>query len=137
MNSLFRVSARNHAGMILMSKIAEAKGPDEFVSLNAIADEMKLSQGFLEEIATSLKKAGLIRGRKGPGGGYKLAKPASKITAEQILIALEGPVLLVPCGTKGCHVAKNCSAKSLWGFLQKDVLESLKQTTLSSIVYGS
>lgn len=136
MNSLFRVSARNHAGMILISRIAEAKSPDDFISLNAIADDMKLSQGFLEEIATSLKKAGLIKGRKGPGGGYRLAKPASKITAEQILIALEGPVVLVPCHGKVCGVAKYCKSKSLWSFLQKDVLQSLKQTTLSNIVYG-
>lgn len=123
--------------MILISTIAEANGSDDFVSLNEVARRMRLSQGFLEEIATSLKNAGLIKGRKGPGGGYKLAKPAEKITAEQILIALEGPVILVPCHGKSCAVAKSCRSKALWGFLQKDILESLKQTTLSKIVYGN
>jgi Rrf2 family iron-sulfur cluster assembly transcriptional regulator len=136
MNSLFRVSARNHAGMILMSKIAEAKSSDDFVSLNAVAEDMKLSQGFLEEIAMSLKKAGLIKGRKGPGGGYRLAKPASKITAEHILIALEGPVLLAPCHGGICSVASSCRSKFLWGFLQKDVLQSLKKMTLAKMVYA-
>lgn len=136
MNSLFRVSARNHAGMILMTQIAETKNSGDFVSLGAVAKEMRLSQGFLEEIAMSLKKAGLIKGRKGPGGGYQLARPASKITAEQILTALEGPVMLAPCQDQCCGVAKYCKSKSLWNFLQKDVLDSLKKTTLSDLVYG-
>ncbi|MDD5726772.1 MAG: Rrf2 family transcriptional regulator [Patescibacteria group bacterium] len=132
MNSLFRVSARNHAGMIMMTMLASAKG--EFLSLQEIADCMHLSQGFLEEIAMSLKKAGLISGRKGPGGGYQLAKPAAKITAEQILVALEGPVMFVDCGSGHCPVASACSSKSLWSFLQKDVIASLKKTNLAQIV---
>ena len=132
MNSLFRVSARNHAGMIMMTMLASAKG--EFLSLQEIADCMHLSQGFLEEIAMSLKKAGLISGRKGPGGGYQLAKPAAKITAEQILVALEGPVMFVDCASGHCPVASACSSKSLWSFLQKDVIASLKKTNLAQIV---
>lgn len=142
MNSLFRVSARNHAGMIMMTMLASAKSRSlasamtkgEFLSLQEIADCMHLSQGFLEEIAMSLKKAGLISGRKGPGGGYRLAKPAAKITAEQILVALEGPVMFVDCGSGHCPVASACSSKSLWGFLQKDVVKSLRQTTLADVL---
>jgi len=142
MNSLFRVSARNHAGMIMMTMLASAKSQSlasdvtrgEFLSLQEIADCMHLSQGFLEEIAMTLKKAGLISGRKGPGGGYRLAKPAAKITAEQILVALEGPVMFVDCGSGHCPVASACSSKSLWGFLQKDVVASLKKTNLAQII---
>lgn len=134
MNSLFRVSARNHAGLILMTQIAEAKSLGSFVSLNEVAQRMGLSQGFLEEIALALKQAGLIRGRQGPGGGYRLAKPAHKITAEQILIALEGPIVFVDCHGRQCPVVAACASKSLWGFLQKDVLTSLRKTTLAKIV---
>lgn len=136
MNSLFRVSARNHAGLILMTVIAEAQSSGDFVSLKDVARRMSLSQGFLEEIAMALKKSGLIKGRKGPGGGYRLAKPASKITAEQILTALEGPIALVECNGSKCPVSSHCSSKSLWNFLQKDVLTSLKKTTLAKLVYA-
>ena len=134
MNSLFRVSARNHAGLILMTQIAESQSPVSFVSLKEVAECMGLSQGFLEEIAMALKKAELIKGRKGPGGGYRLARPATKITAEQILVALEGPIVLVDCHGSQCPVAAACASKSLWGFLQKDVLKSLRQTTLAKII---
>ena len=152
MNSLFRVSARNHAGLILMTELARTTARvlniqrparpaarDEvlgtgYLSLNEVAESMGLSQGFLEEIAMALKKAGLIMGRQGPGGGYRLAKPATKITAEQVLVALEGPIVLVDCHGASCPVAAACASKSLWGFLQKDVLSSLRKTTLAKII---
>jgi len=144
MNSLLRVSARNHAGLILMTQIASytvhrtpykyAVRSTRYVSLSQVAKEMGLSQGFLEEIAMALKKAGLIRGRKGPGGGYQLAKPAKQITAEQILTALEGPLALVKCCKGKCAMAGKCSSKSLWNFLQQDVTASLKRTTLAQLV---
>ncbi len=154
MNSLFRVSARNHAGLILMADLATAKsaaripksearhaglrtprsGLEAFVSLKDVAERMGLSQGFLEEIATDLKKAKLIQGRKGPGGGYRLSKPANKITAEEVLVALEGPVNMIGCTCGPCDKSGCCSSKSLWSFLQRDVLKSLKKTTLADIV---
>ncbi len=141
-NSLFRVSARNHAGMILMTQIA-ARPPGrtkkmsdrDYVSLKEVAGRMGLSQGFLEEIATLLKKAGLIKARKGPGGGYCLSRPADKITAAQILVALEGPINLVECHKGACPVAELCSSKALWNFLQQDILDSLKKMTLDNLVY--
>lgn len=130
MNSLFKVSARNHAGMILMTVLASAKGG--FLSLREIADDMHLSQGFLEEIAMKLKRADLIEGRKGAKGGYGLARPANKITAEEILVALEGPIGLPGC-SGFCPVSSSCSSRTLWGFLYKDLLKSLKSTKLSDI----
>ncbi|HPN14660.1 MAG TPA: Rrf2 family transcriptional regulator [bacterium] len=140
-NSLFRVSARNHAGMILMTQIAAlGTGPVkslpgvDYVSLKEVSERMGLSQGFLEEIATLLKKAGLIKARKGPGGGYRLSRPANKITAEQILVALEGPINLVECHGGACPVAELCSSKALWNFLQQDILKSLKKTTLDKML---
>lgn len=95
---------------------------------------MGLSQGFLEEIATLLKKAGLIKARKGPGGGYCLSRSANKITAEQILVALEGPINLVECHGNACPVSELCSSKALWNYLQQDILKSLKKTTLDKII---
>lgn len=140
-NSLIRVSARNHAGLILMTELADRVGiltqkadGQGYVSLKEVAERMGLSQGFLEEMAADLKKAGLIQGRKGPGGGYRLAKPATKISAEQILTALEGPISLVACHGGACPVASACASKSLWGFLQSDIVKSLKKTTLADII---
>jgi len=133
MNSLFRVSERNHFGIIFMTQLATlTKGG--FLSVKDAAEQMSMAEGYLEEVAGSLKKAGLVTGRQGPGGGYKLAKPATEITAEEIVVALEGPVSLVPClESHGCPVESKCQSKKLWGFLQKGVLETLRKTSLDTI----
>lgn len=133
MNSLFRVSERNHFGLIFMTQLAVLAEGD-FLSVKEAAKEMSMSDGYLEEIALSLKKAGLIVGRQGPGGGYRLAKPTQEISIAQIVTALEGPVTLVPClESHGCPVESKCHSKKLWGFLQKDVLDTLEKTTLHQI----
>lgn len=105
-----------------------------FVSLKDVAGEMGLSMKFLEEIAAALKMAGLIEGRKGPGGGYRLAREAKSISVYEILVALEGPIAGMSCKGTLCPVADKCTSKSLWGFLHEDLIKSLKQTTLQKIV---
>jgi Rrf2 family iron-sulfur cluster assembly transcriptional regulator len=144
MNSLFKVSAKNHSGMILMSILAEQElrtsnnvqrttSDDVYVSLKDVAKDMGLSVKFLEEIAAALKKAKLVEGRKGPGGGYKLERSSKEISVYEILVALEGPISAMSCDGAFCPVAEKCSSKALWGFLHKDLIKSLKKTTLKQI----
>ncbi len=134
MNSLFKVSAKNHSGMILMTILAEAQASSDFVSLKDVAQKMGLSMKFLEEIAAALKKAKLVEGRKGPGGGYRLARDAKEISVYEILVALEGPIAAMSCDGAFCPVAHKCASKSLWGFLHEDLIKSLKKTSLKQIV---
>ncbi len=132
MNSLFRVSERNHFGLILMTQLA--KLPEgAFLSLKEAAEDMSMPLGYLEEIAGLLKTAGLVQGRQGPKGGYRLAKTAQEITAKEIVEALEGPVAFVACMDGGCPVSGKCHSKKLWGFLQKNVVQTLHETRLSEI----
>ena len=133
MNSIFRISEKNHAGMILMSILAQNKNQN-YISLQKISEQMFLSQGYLEEISLALKKAKLIKGKKGRNGGYKFAKDPSQITAEEILVALEGPIISLQCDIDHCPVADHCSSKNLWLILQKNLVHSLKTTTLNQLI---
>lgn len=136
MNSLLRVSGRNHLGLILMAELASRYGNDVWLSLSELAGRMRISDGYLEEIARALKEANLIEGRKGPGGGYRLRVKPKDISIESVLVALEGPLAMVDCqaSEKGCPVEAGCSSKSLWDFLHKDVVKTLRQTTLADVV---
>ena len=135
MNSLFRVSERHHSGLILMTELANAySDPASFRSLSEIADRMHISSGYLEEIALRLREAKLIEGRKGPGGGYRLKRSPDKITAEEIIRAIEGPLALVDCQAAGCPVEGACHSKTLWNFLYASVRQTLQNTSLSSII---
>jgi len=136
MPGLFRISARDHGALILMSDLAARHKAGSFVSLQDIADRMHLSQGYLEEIAGALKKAKLITGKQGPAGGYRLARPPSRISMEDIMVAVEGPIELVECQGKSglCPVAGKCSSKNVWGALQAAIRSSLRQTTLAQTI---
>lgn len=137
MSNLFQVSARDHSALILMTVLAETHG-EGFISLQDVATRMKLSQGYLEEIAAALKKAGLISGRQGPGGGYRLAKRPGAISLEQILTAINGPVELVGCqsGRTTCPVASKCSSKNVWKIVQQNLQKTLRETTLEMAAHA-
>lgn len=133
MPNLFHVSARDHGALVLMAALAEEFPKQAYISLQDVADQMQLSQGYLEEIAAPLKKAGLIQGKQGPGGGYRLAKSPEKISLEEILVALEGPVELVDCQSNqmSCPVAHKCNSKNVWKVLQHTIQKTLRETTLA------
>lgn len=136
MSGFFRVTARDHSGLILMTSLAERFADGDHLSLQNIAAEMQLSQGYLEEVAASLKKAGLIQGKQGPSGGYRLAKDPASITLEDIVTALEGPVALVDCQTSSipCPVEGKCSSKRVWNVLQQHIRSALTEMTLASLL---
>lgn len=131
---MFQVSERNHAGFVLMTELARHR--DDFLTLKEVAERMHVSLAYLEEIASSLKKALLIEGKTGPGGGYRLAQDPDEISADKIITALEGPVVLVECQKSAteCPTADRCASKSLWNVLQKNILQTLRDTKLTDIV---
>jgi Rrf2 family protein len=133
MSNLFRVTARDHGALILMTALAERYGEGGYVSLQGVADEMGLSQGYLEEIAISLKRAKLIKGKQGPKGGYCLASLPQKISVEDVLTAVEGPIELVACQSKGsvCPIASKCLSKTVWSRIQNVIRETLQGIALS------
>lgn len=135
MNSLFRVSERHHSGLILMTELAALYNNGQYTALSEVADRMRISAGYLEEIAQRLKDEGLIQGRKGPGGGYRLTRSPENITAKEIIEAIEGPILLVECQSGAfCPVQAHCRSRSLWSGLQATMLEALQETKLSSLL---
>lgn len=135
MQGFFRIPARLHLGFILMTELASSYQKDaRALSLREIAERMHISEGYLEEIASALKSAGLIEGKSGPKGGYVLKRDPAKITASDIIVAIEGPVHLVDCHGEGtCPVEGLCQSKHLWNFLRDAVETSLEQKTLAEL----
>ena len=69
----------------------------EPVSISSIATRQSISEGYLEQLMSLLKKAGLIKSIRGAGGGYVLAKDISEISVGDVLRALEGSLQPVEC----------------------------------------
>lgn len=119
----------------------EGAGP---VALKAIAEAEDLPLAYLERIVALLRRQGLVESTRGAHGGYRLARPASEITMEEAVLALEGQIAPMDCffddadGRVMCsHVGDGghgCGTKLLWTRVQGAVHGALARTTLAELV---
>ena len=79
-----------------------------------------------------MERADLVKAKHGANGGYFLAKPSSKITPGDILIALEKNLAVVQC--LGCPKAGGCKSQKVWNEVRQSLSKSLKTKTLADIV---
>ena len=98
------------------------QSPGILVSVQEIADAQHISKKFLDAILLELRNAGILRSKKGPGGGYSLSRPASDIRIGQVIRTLDGPLAPIRCASRtafeacddcadpvNCHVRKSMS----------------------------
>src|SRR3954452_10820010 len=122
-------------------------GSENPVSLKAIAAGEGLPLAYLERIVALLKKAGLVESQRGAHGGYRLARPATEITMDEAVLALEGVVAPMACfvddradtgkGVLCSHEADaghGCATKLLWTRVQGGMVEAMKRTTLAELI---
>jgi Rrf2 family protein len=102
------------------------------VQIKDISRRQNISPRYLEQIFQDLKKAGLLKSRRGPQGGYSLARPAEEISIRDIILAAEGELQLVNC-VKGlrkaeandaptdpeCEFSNQCVTQHLWATASK------------------
>lgn len=133
MKSFLKVPQKVHHGLLLMTALARAYRSEQAVSLDTVAAGEGLSQGFLEEIAAGLRRAGLVVSQRGKTGGYRLSRDPRQMSVGEVIAALEGPVALVEClGAKaGCPRAGSCSNESVWRRVQGEVNRVLGGLTLA------
>jgi Rrf2 family iron-sulfur cluster assembly transcriptional regulator len=105
----------------------------ESVTLRNIAENQKISLSYLEQLFAKLRKHELVKGMRGPGGGYRLARSADEISIAEIIIAVDEPIEFTDCnGLENCKGGERCLSHHLWVQLT-DQLEGF----LSSIYLGA
>jgi Rrf2 family protein len=114
--------------------LAYGRGP---VSLSRVAAEQRIPPKYLEQVIVHLRRAGLVRARRGPAGGYELALPPESISVASVLQALGGGVLQRCCGVDGVcafsQEAHRCRAKGVWDMVQTQLERSLSAVTLAQL----
>lgn len=112
----------------------------EPVLIATIAEEEQIPLKFLQLILRELRQHGVLRSRKGRGGGYYLGKPASSITLSSLIRLLDGPVAPVPCLSKTAYQrCENCTDEATCGLrlILRDVYEAqlqvLEKRTLADL----
>ena len=105
-------------------------------SVRDIAERTGLPQPYLEQILLALKGAGLVRSKRGVGGGYVLARPPEEITLAQIVEALEGPIGMTECSVAvgQCDRESQCGVRSNWQRVNSVVDHALRAVSLSDML---
>ncbi len=118
---------------------AAARGDERPVKGEQLARLQQIPQNFLENILTELRRAGIVRTRRGVEGGYQLARPASTITVAEVLRAVEGPLAAVqgvrPDELEYPHAA--ASLPEVWVALAASLRDVLEHVSLADIASGS
>jgi Rrf2 family iron-sulfur cluster assembly transcriptional regulator len=105
------------------------------VTLADIAKRQEISLAYLEQLFAKLKRGGLVDSTRGPGGGYRLKKPAGEISVADVINAVDEPVDATRCGgQQNCQGDLRCLTHDLWAELNDQISTFLKSVTLGELV---
>jgi Rrf2 family protein len=132
-----RVSTRgDYASRALLSLALHDDG--EPTSVRDLAERTGLPQPYLEQILLTLKGAGLVRSKRGVGGGYVLARGAAQITLAEIVSAVDGPIQAgdfgLPHEGGACDHEGQCALLAVWGEVSSKLQVFLGGMTLDDMV---
>jgi Rrf2 family iron-sulfur cluster assembly transcriptional regulator len=129
-----RLSTKGRYAVTAMMDLAiyGSAGP---VTLADISQCQDISLSYLEQLFAKLRKAKLVEGVRGPGGGYRLGRPASKISVAEIITAVDEKLDMTQCHGEGnCMDGEKCLTHELWRDLSDRLYEFLDGITLSDFV---
>ncbi len=136
-----KLSTKGRYAVTALADIALHGGDDaesRLVSLSEISERQDISLAYLEQLFVRLRRADLVSSMRGPGGGYRLARPASEIAIADVMTAVDERLNAMGCDSKpgqGCGSSKAaCLTHSLWEQLSAHVHVFLSRTTLADVV---
>ena len=126
--------------MVALADLA-TQPPETLLSLAEISKRQDISLPYLEQLFVKLRRAGLVESVRGPGGGYRLAKPASEIRVSDVMGAVDETVSALHTGAGAHGAVSGSKAQSLtnrlWEGLSAHVYVFLHQTRLSDVVQNA
>lgn len=135
-----KLSTKGRYGLRAMIDLARYS-EEEPVSINSIAARQDISERYLEQLVSLLKRAGLVTSIRGAGGGYILSKDAREISVGDILRALEGSLEPVECAafysSEGCLASDGCVTKYVWQKINDSINDTVDRITLDELVRES
>ena len=139
-----QLSTRARYAVMAMVELGchEQAGRGGPVTLAQIAASQQLSLCYLEQLFGGLRRAGLVLSARGPGGGYRLGRPAATVTVAEIVDAVDEPIHTTRCiGDVGCMASPDggqthCRTHELWRELGQHIRLFLSAVSLAEVVRG-
>lgn len=131
------VSTKAQYGLRALVEIG--RGGGEAIPLKDVAERQGLSQHYLEQIASNLRRAGFIKSIRGAHGGYRLSRAPEQINAYDVVTALEGSIAPVSCveADHSCSSQTVCGTQNLWFRVDAALRDVLGGTTLADLIRES
>jgi len=105
------------------------------VTLTDIAKRQDISLSYLEQLFARLRRAGMVEGVRGPGGGYQLSRDAKMINVADIILAVDEPIDSTRCGGKAnCQNSQPCLTHDLWMGLSDQIRNYLSTISLQDLL---
>lgn len=134
-----RLSTKGRYAVMAMADLAKRGGHERAIALAEIAQRQDISLPYLEQLFSRLRRQGLVKSVRGPGGGYRLARTAGETAVGEIVSAVDEPLKAVRCGAgpRGCMPGgERCLTHDLWEDLGRRIEDYLSQVTLEDVVSG-
>ena len=133
-----RLSTKGRYAVMAMADLAK-NGADRAVSLAEIATRQEISLSYLEQLFARLRKSGLVKSVRGPGGGYRLAREACETAVAEIVLAVDEPIRATRCvgagSPKGCMIkGERCITHHLWEDLGQEIHRYLASVSLEDVI---
>lgn len=131
-----KISTRGRYALRLMVDLALHQG-DEYIPIKSISQRQEISEKYLEQIISSLSRAGFVKSSRGVQGGYKLAKPAEEYTVGMILRQIEGSLVPVACmedEPNKCPRHFKCVTIDIWRQINDAISGVIDNITLADLV---
>jgi Rrf2 family protein len=114
-------------------------GAGAAVPLSAIAERQHISLAYLEQLFAKLRRAGLVQSERGRTGGYRLGRPADKISVAEIMRAVDEGVRMTRCAGEDaapCIPGNRCLTHGLWDALGEQITWFLENVMLDEVIGG-
>jgi Rrf2 family protein len=133
--AVMQVSRKIEYALRAVIHLANEEDADRACSVGQIATRERMPRQFLEKIIQDLIHGGVVRSRRGPRGGYVLARPAEQVTFRDVIEAVEGPITLNQCvgNHADCFLIGTCGMERIWREGQRRVLELFEHTTIADV----
>jgi Rrf2 family protein len=136
------LTAKGKYGLKALVHLA-AMEPDDTAQAADIAKRNNIPKKFLDAILGDLRAAGIVFSKKGPGGGYLLARAASEIEVGAVIRALDGPLAPIACASRtayrpcrDCVDIRTCAVRQTMSRVRDAISDILDRMTLSDMMAG-
>ncbi len=130
---MIRVSRLADYAVLLMGRMA--REPIRMFTAAALARETHLPVPTVTKVLAALTRARLLESQRGPGGGYRSARPASEISVGAVISAIDGPVALTVCaeGSDACDLMEICPSAGHWQQINDAIRSTLDGISLHDL----